>query len=160
MLSLVLALTLTTPIPLRMPTPMDVLAKKTPTPRVAIFVTIHPVLAKCGANEGVVQTQVEVALRRCGFTIDRQDPDAYLNISTLAVESSPTRGFAAAVYLYMDMIATVNDSIQTFRLNDERHVVTGPPGEAGRSLRDALAEQLDDLCNSYLEVREALKQKQ
>jgi hypothetical protein len=124
-----------------------------------ISVALDEPLVKNGADKEVVRTQVELALRRCGFTIKDIKELAtpvytFASVNVISMPTSPAQGWVATV-LFKVRTLVLHDGNPVFvDVTTEHSVMTGPPGSAARQMRGALDDVLDRFCNSYLEARQ------
>jgi hypothetical protein len=133
-------------------------AKETPHIRVAVE-SIPPELTSNGANMEAVRNQVEVAMRRCGFTIvpkGKAKGMLYVAISGLSHEG---RGYSGNVHIDVSMGELVRGEFVFIEAWSDEMVIAGPPGDASMRIRDVLAGFLDQFCNFYLQARDEVRGK-
>ncbi len=130
---------------------MRLLAKENPNIAVQIF-NVDPVVIHNGANKEAIRNQVELAVRRCGFTIT---PDAKAGMYvSVGGHSQGSRGYYGHVNVGVLLGAQVGGDDAAIHVFDSGAMFSGPPGTAGKQLRELLAQLLDEFCNDYLRTRD------
>ncbi len=128
---------------------MRLLAKR--KAEISVHIVLESKIESQGANESAVRNQAEVALRRCGLAVAEDAVSTiFINASALNHEG---RGYSGSVVLQGGTYATISGEFVFVDAYTDSVVFAGPPGVAGTSLRAALAELLDEFCNSYLKAR-------
>jgi len=122
-------------------------------PHIAIRVEdIKSELTRNGANVEAVRNQVELAIRRCGFTIDPLSKVRMsVKVSGLSQEGS---GYSGIVLIHVWIGERVRGELVLIEGWSEGMTISGPSGGAAPQIRDVISHLLDQFCNEYLKARE------
>ncbi|SRR6266851_5178432 len=104
-----------------------------------------------------VRNQVEVALRRCGFTIVEgalPSAVAYINITGL---SHKNLGYSGNAHVLVAVPMMVNGEGVLIIAFEDAFLFSGSTGNAASQVRSAIAQLLDQFCNEYLKARDAVR---
>jgi hypothetical protein len=139
---------------------MQLVAKRTERPSVALQVTDARILSKNGLSAETVTTQVEASLRRCGFSIADWKSGGLFDVTALILLNGldTGRGYAGSVILSVQTFATVEGLPDVpLAVFTDGMIFSGPPGTAGIQAREALSTVLDSLCNAWLRARDSAR---
>jgi hypothetical protein len=135
---------------------MQVLAKSTSHPVVALQITDAPVLSKHGMSNETIRTHVEASLRRCGFSVSDSGPLEAAALIVLAGLDEESRGYSGSAILGVQIIRTVEGvPYVPLAVFTDGVIFSGPPGTAGIQTREALSSLLDSFCNLWLQARDS-----
>jgi hypothetical protein len=118
-----------------------------------VSVSLDEAVVKDGADKNTVHAQVELALRRCGFTITDL-PATHAAVDVTAMPTSPARGWFATVLFKVRTLVRHDGNLVFVDVTTDQTLIAGPPGSAASQIRTALEGMLDQFCNNYLAARQ------
>jgi hypothetical protein len=106
-------------------------------------------LRKHGANQDDVKTQVELAFRRCGFSILEGPgfPGVFVNLRGL---DHGSLGFSGTALVSLMLLRPVEGEDVFVDAWTDYSTFSGAANAAAKQIREVLAPMLDEICNEYM----------